>query len=268
MATIVGGKNGAGVYQRIISEIPPHALYVEPFCGTAAILRHKRPARRSVAIDRDPGAIDLLGGVRSWIPGLELIVGDGLEYLRWLDCGSARDVFVYADPPYVRSSRRDPTRDYYDHEWDDAKHAVFLTVVRRLPWNVRVMISGYRSELYSSLLEAGPHAWRTVHFPVTTRGGEPAEEWLWMNYPRPDRLHDYRYIGDDYPTRWRIHKRQRSWLGMLDRMPELERRAMLAAVSDAYRGEVLSYLGVEAACCIAADDAVGRHRRESRGDLR
>jgi len=33
MASYPGGKNGQGVYQRIISLIPPHDVYVEPFVG-------------------------------------------------------------------------------------------------------------------------------------------------------------------------------------------------------------------------------------------
>src|SRR6185503_4318140 len=49
----VGSKGGAGVWQRIISEMPPHDLYVEAFAGTGQVLLHKRPARASIAIDSD-----------------------------------------------------------------------------------------------------------------------------------------------------------------------------------------------------------------------
>lgn len=238
----VGAKNGAGVYQRIISMIPPHGVYIEPFAGTSAILRHKRPASRSVALDCDPGTIAALDGARSRIPNLELIVGDGLEYLRRLPMGDVAisDVFVYADPPYVRSTRRDPDRDYYGREWTDDDHRKFLAVAVDLP--CRVLISGYQSPLYSSVLD--PAGWHSTSFVATTHAG-PAEEWLWANYPLPpDRLHDYRYIGDDYAERWRIKKRQRSWLKMLRAMPALERRAMLAAVIDANGDAVLNYLQV------------------------
>lgn len=49
-----GGKNGAGVYQAIINQIPPHRVYIEAFAGSAAIYRHKLPARTSYLIDLDP----------------------------------------------------------------------------------------------------------------------------------------------------------------------------------------------------------------------
>lgn len=104
-----------------------------------------------------------------------------------------------------------------------------------------------------------------------TRGG-PAEEWLWANYQRPELLHDYRYIGGSFPERWRIHKRQRSWLKMLGRMPAIERRAMLAAIADAHAAEVLSYLGLDASSSPAASDARGACRsrigssRDVKGD--
>jgi len=238
--SFVGAKNGAGVYQRIISMIPPHGVYVEPFAGTAAILRHKRPAGRSIVLDCDPDTIAALDGARSTVPNLELIVGDGVEYLRRLPFGSGTDVFVYADPPYVRSTRRDSTRDYYGREWTDDDHRNFLAVAVDLP--CRVLISGYWSTLYASVLE--PAGWHATSFNATTRGGL-VEEWLWANYPLPPgRLHDYRYVGGDYADRWRIKKRQRSWLKMLRAMPATERLAMLAAVIDAHGEEVRNYLGV------------------------
>lgn len=34
--SVVGSKNGNGVWQRIVCWVPPHDLYVEPFAGSAA----------------------------------------------------------------------------------------------------------------------------------------------------------------------------------------------------------------------------------------
>ena len=52
-----GGKNGSGVYQTIINLMPPHEVYIEPFLGSGAILRMKRPALRNIGMDRDPDAL-------------------------------------------------------------------------------------------------------------------------------------------------------------------------------------------------------------------
>jgi hypothetical protein len=53
-----GGKNGAGVYQTLINRMPPHTTYIEPFLGSGAIMRLKRPAHVNIGIDRDPAVID------------------------------------------------------------------------------------------------------------------------------------------------------------------------------------------------------------------
>jgi DNA adenine methylase len=52
-----GGKNGSGVYQRLICMMPPHRLYVEAFAGSAAILRRKRPADKSIAYELNRATI-------------------------------------------------------------------------------------------------------------------------------------------------------------------------------------------------------------------
>ena len=56
--TYPGGKNAPGVYQTIINLMPPHAVYIEPFLGSGAILRLKRPARINIGIDTDPQVIE------------------------------------------------------------------------------------------------------------------------------------------------------------------------------------------------------------------
>jgi DNA adenine methylase len=49
--TYPGGKNGAGVYQKIINLMPPHDVYIEPFLGGGAVMRLKRPAKLNIGID-------------------------------------------------------------------------------------------------------------------------------------------------------------------------------------------------------------------------
>ena len=51
-----GGKAGAGVFQQIINQIPPHRVYIEPFLGGGAVLLHKRLAVASIGIDCDTAA--------------------------------------------------------------------------------------------------------------------------------------------------------------------------------------------------------------------
>jgi hypothetical protein len=67
--TYPGGKAGDGVYQSLINLMPPHKAYIEPFVGSGAILRLKRPAARNIGVDLDPDVVrwwrsgDAAGGI-------------------------------------------------------------------------------------------------------------------------------------------------------------------------------------------------------------
>jgi hypothetical protein len=296
--TYPGGKNGAGVYQKIINQMPPHQVYIEPFLGGAAIMRLKRPAPLNIGIDRDRGALDAAilyshagfgaaapsslarlpadspeaastadvagsgesrrrtsplealpdtiaraGGNRgssdstiqasivrpddsrstSSVPWFRFLCGDGIEFLRkypW----TGREL-VYCDPPYVKSSRSS-ARDLYRFEMCDVDHRRLLRVVMEIP--CPVLLSGYASLLYGEALKG----WRHVTFQAMTRGGRPATEWLWCNFPEPLELHDYRYLGSGFRERERIKRKKQRWARRIERMPNLERQALLLALSE------------------------------------
>jgi hypothetical protein len=55
--TYPGGKNGAGVWQQILNQMPPHSVFIEPFLGSGALMRRKRPALLNIGIDRDRRAL-------------------------------------------------------------------------------------------------------------------------------------------------------------------------------------------------------------------
>lgn len=256
-----GGKDGAGVYQRLINQIPPHDLFVSAFLGDCAILRRKLPAAVSIGIDRDRE------NVQRWareqpLPGLRLYCCCGIEWLRHafdldlvqspdsgavdrpplklatvaaaafggqdLDAengGSGRvpRVFVYLDPPYLLDSRRS-RRPLYKHELSEAQHEQLLSTVVRLP--CQVMVSHYPHSLYADLLRG----WRTFRFDAQTRGGARATEQVWCNYPEPLELHDARYVGGNKRERERVRRRVRNWVDGLARMLPEERQAVLDAI--------------------------------------
>jgi len=260
-----GGKNGSGVYQRIISQMPPHEVYIEPFLGAGAIMRLKRPAKLNIGIDLDSRALkiaragitratdngrrptakstigpgrdphgkdadtdlhgrntDSAGGigapadVRSFF-----FKRDGIEFLSTYKFSGKE--LVYCDPPYVMETR---TRELYRFELSDRDHRQLLRCCRSLP--CMVMISGYWAELYDSLLKD----WRTISFPAMTRGGTFRTEFLWMNFPEPVQLHDYRYLGENFRERDNIKRKKLRWTSRLRRMPTLERMALLSALQD------------------------------------
>ncbi len=239
-----GGKGQAGVYQRIINQMPPHDVYIEGWLGAGAILRSKKPATWSIGIELDP---DVYAGWQDCaMENLSVVNADIVQWLNQALPKLQPSTLIYLDPPYVMETRRSQ-RPIYKYEMGDDQHEALLGVARMLTCNV--MISGYWSKMYGDLLEG----WRTIHFEVMTRGGVPATEWLWMNFPEPVELHDYRYIGEDWRERERIKKKVNRWKARLGKMPVLERQALLFALSESDAGRAAGSRLV-----ISDDDDAGR----------
>ncbi len=71
-------------------------------------------------------------------------------------------------------------------------------------------------------------------FEAQTRGGRPATEHVWFNYPEPIKLHDYSYLGKNFRERERIKRKKQRWVTRIERMPMLERRAPLNAIDEVF----------------------------------
>src|SRR5690348_10408941 len=97
---VPGGKGR--LYHRLISLMPPHRVYIEAFAGNGSILRHKRPAQVSIALDRDLSC--LAGWVKARPAATMLVCTDALDFLESYPFHG--DEVLYCDPPYVASSRR------------------------------------------------------------------------------------------------------------------------------------------------------------------
>jgi hypothetical protein len=96
-----GGKGGAGVYQTIINLMPPHRVYIEPFLGSARVMRAKLPADRNIGIDVDG---ETIAQVQKLLTSAELTSGDGVAFLERFKWQGAE--LVYCDPPYLMETRR------------------------------------------------------------------------------------------------------------------------------------------------------------------
>lgn len=225
MSSYDGGKGGSGVRQWIINQVPPHRTYIEAFAGGAAIARTIRPAERTILIEVDIVQVQQL---RTEMPSATVISGDApatltqLRKQRQIDSGT----FLYCDPPYLMSTRSSQ-RALYRHEFGAIEqHRQLLTALCTLP--CMVAISGYWSALYELEL-AG---WRASQFWTVDRGGNRKEEWLWMNYPEPVELHDYRFLGSNFRERERIKRKKARWTARLARMDSLERLCLMEAVAE------------------------------------
>ena len=96
------------------------------------------------------------------------------------------NVFLYLDPPYVRTARRDLSKGF-QHEMTDEEHLAMLEVAKGHPGPV--MISGMESALYDDELVN----WRRVDskprvtYAGAKRGNKCPErvEVVWLNYVPP-----------------------------------------------------------------------------------
>lgn len=214
-----GGKGGAGVFQTIINLMPPHRVYIEPFLGSARVMRAKLPADRNIGIDVDGGVVPEL---KKLLPSAELASGDGLAFLERFNWRGGE--LVYCDPPYLMETRASKRPLY---KFEITHHERLLRIVKSLP--CYVLLSGYWSELYAEELKD----WRVVSYQAMTRAGRMATEFVWCNFPEPMELHDYRYLGRGFRERERIKRKKKRWIDKLMRMPSVERYAILAAIREA-----------------------------------
>lgn len=75
--TYYGGKQTLAPW--IISMIPEHVLYGEPFCGGAAVLFHKEPSRVEVINDTNGELINFYRMAKTQFPKLNKLVQDTLH---------------------------------------------------------------------------------------------------------------------------------------------------------------------------------------------
>lgn len=114
-------------------------------------------------------AIDRLRGVQiENLPATELIK----RY-------DTSDVFIYADPPYLKETRKNYL---YKHEMSNIDHEELLNMLVNHPG--KVMISGYESDLYNETL----CGWNKAYNDTLAECGLKRKEVLWMNYEQSKQM--------------------------------------------------------------------------------
>lgn len=214
-----GGKGKC--FQRLINLMPPHRVYIEPYLGGGAVLRHKRPAEASIGLDIDPAVIERWQHDRSKL--CTVVQTDAVAYLA--SYPYVGDELVYADPPYLAAVRQ--RAKVYRHDYTEDNHKKLLETLKRA--GCMVMISGYHSALYDDALSG----WRKVSFSAKTHAGV-REECVWMNFDSPQRLHDGSRLGHTFRDRQTIKRRQSRIIDRFDQMDPLERYELLGVLNTKY----------------------------------
>lgn len=132
---------------------------------------------------------DLNGNVNQWSTKLPVRIVEAADRLRHtkdslvqvenqpaiklIERHNKKNVFIYCDPPYVRSTRHGRI---YKCEMTDNEHVELLQVLNK--HSGPVMISGYESDLYNDILKG----WRKEELLAQCEGGRQRTEIIWMNY--------------------------------------------------------------------------------------
>jgi DNA adenine methylase len=235
----------------IISHMPEHSTYLEPYFGSGAVFFNKRPSKIETINDLDEQVVNLFrvirdtpddlarvisftplsrreyydsyeqtGGaledarrflVRCWqaiggktsdrtgwrslilsngpkmtrewdrLPEKILIAAARLKQaqienqpaLKLIDRYDRPDVLIYADPPYILSTR---TKRHYAHEMKLPDHIELIDRLRT--FRGAVLLSGYHHPLYDQLVSDG---WKMEEFQASAEAGAKRTEVLWIN---------------------------------------------------------------------------------------
>ena len=211
-----GSKAAAGLWQAIIALMPPHSVYQEIHLGQGVIMKRKPPAQRNIGIDLDARAIERF----SCDYPVELVHGCCHEYVSQFPYDGSE--LIFADPPYVRATRKAPQRYRYRCDYEDADHVELLELLCQVP--CQVMICGYPSALYDEWIGD----WNSLEMQVMNQAGVVTEK-IWFNF-ECDRVFWPRYAGRNAMDRQRIRRRAESWSSRCREMPPAERLAILSAM--------------------------------------
>lgn len=216
---MLGSKAASGAYQAIIALMPPHDTFIDLYAGSGAIVSRKPPCLQSYAVDLDPSMLERIPDA----PRLTKVRGSARSFLDGFNYAAAGRLLIYADPPYLHSTRT--SRSRYRFEMTDSDHLDLLRDLRAVP--ASVMLSGYPSALYDANLPG----WHSIEFQVMTRGGVRTEK-VWFNF-EPTKVSSSLYAGRDFTDRQRIKRKAQRWAANYVTMPPGERLAVLNAILSA-----------------------------------
>jgi DNA adenine methylase len=224
--TYNGGKNGSGVYQSIINQIPPHEIFISGFAGNCGVLANKKRAvLANIAVDVDTSVTDAWNKIHG-------VITYNLPFLKTVEAflydnrGDAKEkLFIFLDPPYLLETRSGK-RNLYKHEMTcTASHKKLLSAVKKLPFNVCLV--HYPNKLYNDTLKN----WRKVDIQGRTRNGMRIER-LYMNYDTPTKLHDYFFFGCTYREREMYKRQKNNMVSKFNKMPDMVRNFIISELKE------------------------------------
>jgi len=207
-----GGKGKS--YPHLLNLMPAHETYIESHLGGGAVMRHKRAARHQIGIDIDPAVIAKWKNM-STAP-CEVVCADAVQYLDGIKVDA--QTLIYADPPYVRATRK--RSRVYRFDYTDGDHQQLIECLRSK--SCMVMLSGYDNELYRRLLRD----WHRTLFRAKTHTGV-REESVWFNFDVPTQLHDSSHFGHNFREREIVKRRRVRLQSRIESLSPIEQHSLL-----------------------------------------
>ena len=214
----LGSKGAAGAHQIIIALMPPHDTYIETHLGTGVVMRNKAPAANNIGIEIDAETID-----EYWQDPPPYVDVHHCRAEAFIDNFDYTDqsVLIYADPPYLHSTRG---KDRYRHDYTEKDHVRLLRSLMLISDKANIILSGYPNELYGGILRK----WNSFEFQSMTRGGVRTEK-LWFNF-EPGAKHWASFAGKNFTDRQRIKRKAERWAANYRALPADEQIAVLSAM--------------------------------------
>ena len=225
----LGRKGASGLYQFIINKMPKHDIFIDCFMGTGFISSIKKPAVKNYGIELSSALCSKLSMLDL---NIDIINGDVFNELLPLlksTMFARKDICIYVDPPYLAETRTAFEKCQYEYELTNGQHRQLLSMLEQISKeypNVFILLSGYKSDLYMSMLDQ----WHYFETQCMSRGGVRTES-LWCNFNPDDYVkHQYDYIGQDFTDRQRIKRKSKRLINKLKNMGEDERNYILLEI--------------------------------------
>lgn len=169
-------------FMRAVNFLVDANMSIQPPLGGFALSRDESRRGMTKHVSDWLGTIDGLPAVIARLKTVNLSAYPALELIRKLD---APGTLFYADPPYVKETRR-KRHVYGPYEMSDDEHRELGAALRACKG--KVLVSGFDCPLYDELYEG----WHKESFNYTVyREGDKSEvrvETVWRNYEPPAKL--------------------------------------------------------------------------------
>lgn len=230
-----GSKNIAGVPQRLINQVTPHDVFVSGCLGKCALMATKKPARTNYGIDVN---MEVLRPYWDSLKrkDIQLVRDDFFKWIAQFNFSGvmAERWFIYLDPPYLKSACLSQV-PLFKYEFTDEQHAQLIRWAldtTAFSKNTHIAINHPPCKEYDALLS---HGWRKMEYEVTRHRGVVVLDALYMNYPEPEALHEYTYLGGDKIKRQAVKRKVQGYVEKFRNMEVLERNAILAEIEAQFK---------------------------------